>query len=207
MVRPHADTVLLLIDLQRAFCDSDGSMSRQGRDISAMREAARTCARLAAAARAATVPVIWTRMGFRPGYADGGRLVWNIRPALREIDALRLDTPDCEITHLAAASEHDIIIEKPRYSAVYATPLEAILRSLGTSRIIVGGVTTSMCVDTTVRDLSQRDHDVLLASDACGDFDPARHDAAIAAMEFGFCRIVAAQEALDIISSSSQRAT
>jgi ureidoacrylate peracid hydrolase len=74
------------------------------------------------------------------------------------------------------------------------------LRSRRIERVVVGGVTTSMCVDTTVRDLGQRDLDVLVVREACGDFAQDRHEAALAAMEFGFARVVsfdAAREALE----------
>lgn len=205
MARPHADTVLLLIDLQKAFCDPDGSMSRQGRDIAAMREAARACGRLAAAGRAAAIPVIWTRMGYRPGYVDGGRLIWDIRPALRDIGALRNDSPDCAISALAEPGKDDLVLDKPRYSALFSTPLESILRSLAVERVIVAGVTTSMCVDTTARDLSQRDYETVVVRDGCGDFDRARHDAALAALAFGFCSVIESSDALAMLHPASPR--
>ena len=69
--------LLLLIDLQRAFCSPEGDLARRGRDITSMQSAALSCARLATGARAAGVPVIWTRLVLRPDYADGGRMPLN----------------------------------------------------------------------------------------------------------------------------------
>lgn len=195
MERPWSQTILLLVDLQKAFCDPDGSMARQGRDIATMRRAAQVCSELASQARARAVPVIWTRMVYRPDYLDGGRLVWELRPNLRRIGALRSGTPDGELSQVVAAASADVVLDKPRYSAVYATPLEAQLRALGVARILVAGVTTSMCVESTVRDLSQRDHDVMVVADACGDFDADRHRASLAAIEFGFAPLVDTAEA------------
>lgn len=200
----HArDTVLLLIDLQVAFCDGDGSMAGQGRDISAMREAAGVCNALAASARRADVPVIWTKMAFSADYSDGGVLTEWLRPNLARVGALRRGTNDAELAKCVVAHGDDVIIEKPRYSALLGTPIEVRLRSLGASRILVAGVTTSMCVDTTVRDLSQRDYKVFVVRDGCADFDRNRHQAALAAMEFGFARIVSRDAAVEILEGRS----
>jgi ureidoacrylate peracid hydrolase len=187
---PRSPTVLLLVDLQKAFCDADGSMAAQGRDIGAMREAAIRCSGLAREARALDVPVIWTRMAYRPDYLDGGRLVWELRPNLRRIGAMRGDSPDAELSDGVATESVDVVIVKPRYSALYATALEAQLRALGVERVVVGGVTTSMCVETTVRDLSQRDYETHVIGEACADFDAERHRASLAAIAFGFAPVV-----------------
>ena len=186
--------LLLLIDLQRAFCDEDGSTGLQGHDTAPLASAARECQRLADIAHAHAVPVAWTRMMLRPDYRDGGTLL-AMRPNLERMGALRRGTPDVELSRLVTPADGDVIIDKPRYSSLYATSLEAHLRSLRIDRIVVGGVTTSMCVETTVRDLSQRDYDVVVAEDACADFDRARHAGSLAAMAFGFAPLAKAGQA------------
>lgn len=189
-------TVLLLVDVQRAFCDPDGSMARQGRPIDDMARAAAACGRLAADARRRGVPVIWTRMAYRPDYSDGGRLVNELRPNLKRIGALKAGTPDVEISALGGIAPGDVVIDKTRYSSLLGTDLEAMLQARRATRVLVGGVTTSMCVETTVRDLAQRDYETIVVREACGDFDAARHDASLAAMEFGFARIAGPEEAV-----------
>ena len=196
---PRAATALLLVDLQKAFCDDDGSMARQGRPIERMRAAAAASAKLVGAARLARIPVIWTRIAYRPDYLDGGRLLWDLRPNLRALGALKLGSPDVEISAVAGWSAGDILIDKCRYSALYATPLEAQLRALGTERVLVAGVTTSMCVESTVRDLAQRDYETIVVSEACGDFDEVRHAASLDAMAFGFAELVGLDGALGIL--------
>ena len=180
--------LLLLIDLQRAFCDFDGSMAAQGRPIDAMREAARNCQTLADLAHDCGIPVAWTRMMFKADYSDGG-MVTRLRPGLVKAGALRFGTPDVELCSLVSAGPSDILIDKPRYSSVLDTDLESYLRRSHIGRVIVGGVTTSMCVETTVRDLFQRDFETAVIEDACADFDQPRHAASISAMAFGFARI------------------
>lgn len=191
-------TLVLLVDLQRAFCGDDGSIAAQGRDISALRQAAARCQDLAGLAHARNVPVAWTRMMLRPDYSDGG-MVTRLRPNLARIGALRAGTLDVELSAQIRPAADDIVIDKPRYSAVYATSLEAHLRARVIERVIVGGVTTSMCVETTVRDLSQRDYEVIVIADACGDFDAVRHAASLAAMEFGFARLATLNEAAGLL--------
>lgn len=185
---PHR-SALLLIDLQRSFCDPHGSMAKQGRDIAPMQAAARACARLADAAHRTAIPVIFTRMQFRADYADGGRLVTAIRPNLAKIGALQAGTFDAELADGIGYKAGDTILDKARYSALYATALEICLRASDVARVIVGGVTTSMCVESTVRDLGQRDYEVIVAREACGDFAADRYDASLAAMAFGFATI------------------
>lgn len=194
--------VLVLIDLQVAFCDLDGSIARQGRNILPLAQAAQRCAALADEARAHGVPVIWTRHVLRPDYADGGGLI-RARPNLAQIGALRSGTPDVELSALVQAQPGDIVMDKPRYSAFYATALECTLRSLAPCRVIVGGVTTSMCVESTVRDLAQRDHEVLVVAEACGDFDAGRHAASLAAIRFGFAPVIDGAEATRIMEQAA----
>lgn len=190
------DTALLLIDLQNAFCAPGGSMAQQGRDISAMAAALPVARRLADAAHARGMAVAWTRLLFQPDYADGGLLVHALRPNLKAIGALRRGTPDVELAAGCGFRDGDTLIDKSRYSALLGTGLERWLTARGIRRVIAGGVTTSMCVDTTVRDLGQRDIETFVVREACGDFDSVRHAAALDALAFGFARVIGADEAL-----------
>ena len=194
--------LLLLIDLQRAFVSPDGDLARRGRDIGAMQKAAATCARLAAAARAARVTVIWTRMMLRPDYADGGRMIGDILPHLREAGALRRGSPDVELADGLGYDPGDDVIDKPRNSALYGTALEIHLNARRIERVIVGGVTTSMCVESTVRDLGQRDYATFVVREAVADFDQARHEASLAAMAFGFARVIAERDAVAALAGN-----
>jgi ureidoacrylate peracid hydrolase len=179
--------LLLLIDLQRAFCDSDGSMAAQGRPVEAMSAAARQCEVLAQIAHRHGTPVIWTRMMFAPDYSDGGMLT-RLRPGLPKIGALRRGEPDVELSAHVCAQTGDLIVDKPRYSALIGTELADILQEKRIGRVVIGGVTTSMCVD----------FDVAVIEEACGDFDAARHAASLAALAFGFARVLPLRCAPDL---------
>lgn len=198
-------SALIVIDLQRSFCDADGSMARQGRPIEALQRAAAAGNALAADARAAGVTVIWTRMVFAPDYADGGWLVEAIRPNLKRVGALRRGSGDELLSHCVETGAGDEILDKPRFSALVGTGLEQRLRAGHISRVFVCGVTTSMCVESTVRDLAQRDFETYLVADACSDFEEERHQASIAAMEFGFARIIDTAGARRLFQDGARR--
>jgi nicotinamidase-related amidase len=203
MSRAEGPALLLLIDLQRSFCDSDGSMARQDRNIDGCIRGAMRCDELARHARDSGVQVVWTRMVLRPDYADGGELTRTIRPNLARIGALRAGSGDEELSRLVRPDIRDIVIDKPRYSAFYATSLEVILRAGDYRKVLVAGVTTSMCVESTVRDLGQRDYETYVIEDACADFDDERHRASIASMTFGFARAVTSVDATAMFQGRS----
>lgn len=186
MITDPATTAVLLIDLQEAFCSPTGSMARQGRDISRSVSAALKCDEMAAVARNAGIMVIWTRYCLRPDYRDGGWFTRELRPNLRANEALRSDRTDSALWHELTVAPEDIVIDKPRMSSFYATSLEAVLRGEGITTLFIGGVTTSMCVESTVRDASQRDYRTFVVADACADWASERHQPALDVMKFGF---------------------
>lgn len=189
-------TALLVIDMQNGFCSPDGSFGSLGLDVSMCTAAVASCARLVEAAHAADVPVIYTRYVYRADYQDGGVLVDEILPALAEVKSLASGTWDAELVGELVPTEQDFVVDKNRYSAFYATGLEPILTSLGVRNLVLCGVTTNMCVETTARDAGQRDYRVFVVSDATGELDRVRHDQALATIGFGFGAVVPSDDVL-----------
>ena len=192
---------LLLVDLQKAFCGPEGTAARNGRDVTTCRDAALKCLDLVAAARKGGVPVVWTRMALHPDYTDGGLMISEIIPMVKERGGLREGTADTELISEAVVEPQDHVVTKQRYSAFIGTNIEVILRSLRVDTLIVGGVTTSMCVESTVRDAAQRDYRTIVVREACSDWAADRHEPALTAMEFGFARIVSQDEAVTVIET------
>lgn len=180
------DTALLVIDMQNGFCHPDGSFGSLGLDVSMTNAAAEGCKELVDAARTADVPVIWTRYVYRPDYADGGLLVSDLLPAIKDVRSLEDGTWDAEILDELDPAADEAVIDKNRYSAFYGTRLEPLLTSQAIRNLVVCGVTTNMCVETTARDASQRDYRTVVAADATGELDSARHDHALFTIGFGF---------------------
>jgi ureidoacrylate peracid hydrolase len=188
---------LIVVDMQNGFCHDDGSLGKLDLDVGLLKAAVPGCVRLVEAARSAGVPVIFTRYVYRADYADGGVLVKEIMPALAEINSLAQGTWDAELVDELRPREGDEVIDKNRYSSFYGTRLEPYLTSLGIESLVVCGVTTNMCVETTVRDASQRDYKVFVVSDATGELEASRHEHALYTMGFGFGKVVTVEDVVD----------
>ncbi|MFM2149227.1 MAG: hypothetical protein RLZZ187_1533 [Pseudomonadota bacterium] len=197
----RSEAALLLVDLQRGFLHPEGFVAAQGRDVSDCAAAARQCYALARIARDAGMPVIWTRHVLRPDHADAGLLTTELRPRLGQIGALARGTADIEIPAEAGVEPGDFVLDKPRYSAFFGTSLDMLLAARGIRALMVGGVTTSMCVESSVRDAAQRDIRTFVLRDAVADFDAARHAASLSAMAFGFARVIETGAAADAIAA------
>jgi ureidoacrylate peracid hydrolase len=197
-------TALVVIDMQRAFLEDEGSLARAGIDIAGLQAALEPCKRLLASARQAGVPVIHTRYVYRSDYADGGILVNYIMPQLREVDSLAAGTPDIEIVDELAPVDGETVIDKNRPSAFYATNIEPILNGLGIDSLVVCGVTTNICVETTVRDASQRDYKVFVPKDATGELEQLRYDGALAGMAWVFAKIVDTDDVISVWGQGNQ---
>jgi ureidoacrylate peracid hydrolase len=183
-------TALLVIDMQNGFCKPDGSIDRIGFDNRMLAAAVAPCRRLIAAARGAAVPVIYTRYVYRADYADGGLLVHTLMPQLKEHQALVSGGWDAAIVDELRPEPADFIVDKNRPSSFYATGLEPILSGLGVKALVVCGVTTNCCVESTVRDASQRDLMPFVVGDATGELDIERHQAALKTMGLLFGQVV-----------------
>ena len=190
------DCALLVIDMQNGFCHPKGSFASLELDVSMCTAAIVGCVELVEAARDADVPVVFTRYLYRPDYRDGGVLVRDLLPALADVRSLEAGTWDGELVDELVPTERDFVVDKNRYSAFYGTRLEPILTSLGIRNLVVCGVTTNMCVETTVRDASQRDYRTVVVSDATGELDRQRHDVALATLGFGFGWVAARTDVL-----------
>jgi ureidoacrylate peracid hydrolase len=194
MLDTRDKTALMVIDMQNGFCRAGGSIDRIGFDLSMLAAAVEPCRRLIASARAAAIPIIYTRYVFRADYADGGLLAHTLMPQLIEERALIAGSWDAEIVDELRPEPADFVIDKNRPSAFYATGLEPILSGLGVGSLAICGVTTNCCVESTVRDASQRDLMPLVVSDATGELDGERHQAALRTMGLLFGRLVTVAE-------------
>lgn len=191
------ETALVVVDMQNGFCHADGSVDAIGLPAARLRPAVEPCARLVTAARTAGVPVIFTRYVFRKDYADGGVMVDELIPDLKNGRCLMAGTWDIEVVDELGQSDGDYVIDKNRPSSFYATDLETLLHGLGIRDLVVCGVTTNCCVETTVRDASQRDYHVFVAQDAVAEYEDDRHAAALKSMGMLFARLVDVSDVLE----------
>lgn len=189
-------SALLVVDMQNGFCHEHGSFAGLGFDVSPLSSAIAGCRSLVDGARASGVPVVFTRFVYQPGYVDGGLVANELLPAIKERGCLAAGSWDAEIVEELAPDPDEVVIDKSRYSSFYGTRLEPVLNALGIRSLVICGVTTNMCVETTARDASQRDYRTFVVEDATGELDPDRHRHALGAIAFGFGWVVPVAEVL-----------
>jgi nicotinamidase-related amidase len=177
-----ARAALLVIDMQRDFLEPDGFGSALGNDVALLRRTIEPIRRLLAAARAAGLLVIHTREGHRPDLADlppakkaRGRLAVGIGDRGPNGRILVRGEPGHDIIPELAPMDGEPVVDKPGKGAFHATDLEAILRNRGIAQLLVCGVTTEVCVHTSVREANDRGYDCLVLADCVGSYFPEFH--------------------------------
>ena len=178
---------LIVIDMQRDFAEPGGFGASLGNDVSRITAIIPTVRKLIEGFRAAQLPVIHTMECHRPDLSDCPPAKRNRgNPSLRIGDVgpmgrvLIAGEPGTAIISELAPLPNELVIEKPGKGAFYATHLDAELKRLGISQLVFAGVTTEVCVQTTMREANDRGHDCLLAEDATESYFPEFKAAAIA---------------------------
>jgi nicotinamidase-related amidase len=182
-----AKAALVIIDMQRDFLEPGGFGDVLGNDVSLLRRAVGPIAAVLAAARQAGMLVIHTREGHRPDLADlapakkaRGNLVCGIGDAGPMGRILVRGEPGHDLIAELAPLEGEPVIDKPGKGAFYATDLGTILHNHGIRQLIVCGVTTEVCVNTTVREANDRGFDCLVLEDCVASYFPDFHASALA---------------------------
>jgi biuret amidohydrolase len=180
-------TALLIIDMQRDFLESGGFGAALGNDVSRLRAAVEPCRMVLAAARRSGILVIHTREGHRPDMTDAPPLKVERGDPAKRIGApgpmgriLIRGEPGHDIIAELYPLPGEPVIDKPGKGAFYQTDLELMLRNRGIDTLLVCGVTTEVCVNTTVREANDRGFRCIVLADCCASYFPEFHDAGLA---------------------------
>ncbi len=215
-----ARTAVVVIDMQNDFGSPGGMFDRAGIDISGIQAAVPPTANVIAAARAAGIRVVYIKMEHRPDLSDAGpvdaphwikHLPLSVGQTVvnsneEEGRILIQGTWNTEIVDDLKPQDGDIIVSKHRYSAFFQTDLDMILRTLGVRHLVVTGCTTSICVESTVRDAMYRDYSCLVVEDCTAEpigqgLPRSNHEASILVMETLFGWVSDSSKLLEALTS------
>jgi len=183
---PLANTALVMIDMQRDFIEPGGFGAALGNDVSRLTAIIPTVARLLSVWRKAGLPLIHTRESHKPDLSDcppakltrgnSSLRIGDVGPMGR---ILVQGEPGNDLVPELAALPGELVIDKPGKGAFYATSLQDALKARGITHLLFGGVTTEVCVQTSMREANDRGYECLLVEDATESYFPEFKLAAI----------------------------
>lgn len=180
---------VVVIDVCRAYLDPTSPL------YAGVEDAVASAARLVAAARDASVPVIFTRVEYEPGGADGGVFFRKV-PAL---GCFVRGNPLGEFTDALAPASGEVVVTKQYASAFFGTSLASTLVSMGVDTTVICGLSTSGCVRASAVDALQHGFVPVVVADACGDRHPEPHRANLFDLEQKYAMVVDERAAIDQI--------
>lgn len=189
--------LLLVVDVQNDFCHPDGSMGRAGQDLSMVDEMMPPLLNLLEEARRVGTPVIFTAAVHVP-WTDSQ--AWATRLHGANVDMphhCREGSWGAELYEVSAREDERVLVKR-RFSAFYATDLDVMLRALGTRALIMSGVATNVCVETTARDGFMRDYHIVYASDCCASYDRGEHEGTLRNISKYFGQVSTSSEIIGI---------
>ncbi len=181
-------TALVIVDMQNAFCSRTGSFSKRGFRLIGISKVIKNIQKLIHAAEKNKWLIVFTKLTLKKDYSDAGLLV-KCSPEIIKLKAYREKTPDSEIISDLKPKKTDIIVSKKRYDPFVGTNLGKVLKKRKIKRLIVAGVTTNVCVESTIRSAFDRDFEVILVKDATTTYSKTLQKASVTTLTKHFALV------------------
>ena len=193
MLESPGRIAVIVIDMQQDFCSPSGALGRAGMDISANERIVRPLNAFVKTMRDAGVLIVWIKQAASPRHMSPA-IMRRLRRAPERLELCKQGTAGAELTEGLKVDPADAMVEKFRYSAFFGSSLDQILRSSGIQTTVLVGTAANGCVDSTARDASQFDYDVLIAGDLTGYSDAALAAAALQNLDRHFALVCQSSE-------------
>ena len=196
-----AHSAVLIVDVQNDFCAEGGAMHSEGRDLALVQAMVPRLARLVEAARVARVPCVWIRNVYNTDPNWYLSEVW-LEQASRRRRGLYVERPVCESGawngdfYGVTPRLDEVIVTKHRYGAFESSDLDLVLRSRGIRTVIMTGVATNVCVETTARQAFLRDYYVVFTRDCTATYSEAEHEATLGNIDQFFGQVARSDEVI-----------
>lgn len=187
-------TRLVVIDVQNDFCDPNGWSARNGNDLTVIQKVAENIVALLDAARDAEIQPIFVRAIYDREFLSEPMLEQKRRAGL-QVDHCQSGTWGADF-YRVQPRPGEPVVSKHRYSAFIDTDLNALLRAQGVRNLVLTGVNTNVCVESTARDAFMLDYHVILVEDCTGTYDDAAHEATLKNVDRFFGHVVASEDLL-----------
>ena len=190
---------ILLVDVQNDFCAEGGAMHREGNDLSLVQDMMPRLERFLESARNAGVRCIWIKNVYNTGPNFYLSEVW-LEQAARKRNGLYVRHPVCQAGewngdfYRIRPQPDEAIVVKHRFGAFESTDLDLVLRSQGIRSVVMTGIATNVCVETTARQAFMRDYYVVFASDCTATYSQRAHDATLQNIDHFFGQVVTSEE-------------
>ena len=217
-----ARTAVIVVDMQNDFCSTGGMFDRAGVDISTVQKAINPTRMVLSAARKAGIKIVYLKMGFQPDLSDLGDAESpnrmrhlhfgvgqpSVAPDGRKGRYLIRDTWNSDVIEELQPEAEDVVLYKHRFSGFYQTELDDTLRRLGIKNLIFTGCTTSVCIDSTIRDAMFRDYRCLLLADCTGepiggDLARTNHEASLLPIQILFGWVSSSERFVSALGASA----
>lgn len=200
-----ATTALVVVDAQVAFASEASPIAERGVDLSGPIETVPRVADLIDDARAAGLPVAYTRSLRRADNRDGPERAHRILPEIyREGEPICCaGSPDAEYVEGIEPAADEYEVGKRRYDGFHGTPLSSYLRVEGVETTLLCGFTTNVCVESTARGAHERGFDVVVVEDCCASFTPEMHESALRNAELMLGTTATAEQVRELLGASA----